>query len=49
MYFDEAQDAPPVTAHLDMGVLLSANGLLCCCSILPGPLVQLCFYSIKAL
>jgi NADH-quinone oxidoreductase subunit N len=50
MYFDEAQDTSPVTAHLDMGVLLSANGLaVLLLGILPGPLMQLCFYSIKAL
>ena len=50
MYFDEAQDLSPVTAHLDMGVLLSANGLaVLLLGILPGPLMQLCFYSIKAL
>jgi len=50
MYFDEAQDASPVTAHLDMGVLLSANGLaVLLLGILPGPLMQLCFYSIKSL
>jgi NADH-quinone oxidoreductase subunit N len=50
MYFDEAQDTSPVTAHLDMGVLLSANGLaVLLLGILPGPLMQLCFYSIKSL
>ena len=50
MYFDEAQDTSPVNAHLDMGVLLSANGLaVLLLGILPGPLMQLCFYSIKAL
>ena len=50
MYFDEAQDTAPLEAHLDMGVLLSANGLaVLLLGILPGPLMQLCFYSIKAL
>jgi len=50
MYFDEAQDASPVHAHLDMSVLLSANGLaVLLLGILPGPLMQLCFYSIKSL
>ena len=50
MYFDEAQDTAPLQAHLDMGVLLSANGLaVLLLGILPGPLMQLCFYSIKAL
>jgi len=50
MYFDEAQDTAPLEARLDMGVLLSANGLaVLLLGILPGPLMQLCFYSIKAL
>ena len=50
MYFDDAQDTAPVNPHLDMGVLLSANGLaVLLLGILPGPLMQLCFYSIKAL
>jgi NADH-quinone oxidoreductase subunit N len=50
MYFDDAQDSSPVTAQLDMGVLLSANGLaVLLLGILPGPLMQLCFYSIKSL
>jgi len=50
MYFDDAQDTTPVMAHLDMGVLLSANGLaVLLLGILPGPLMQLCFYAIKAL
>ena len=50
MYFDDAQDTAPLNPHLDMGVLLSANGLaVLLLGILPGPLMQLCFYSIKAL
>jgi len=50
MYFDEPQDTAPVRAHLDMSVLLSANGLaVLLLGILPGPLMQLCLYSIKAL
>ncbi|OGA20094.1 MAG: NADH-quinone oxidoreductase subunit N [Betaproteobacteria bacterium RIFCSPLOWO2_12_FULL_63_13] len=50
MYFDDAQDTTPVVVHLDMGVLLSANGLaVLLLGILPGPLMQLCFFSIKTL
>ena len=50
MYFDDAQDTSPVVVQLDMGVLLSANGLaVLLLGILPGPLMQLCFYSIKTL
>ena len=50
MYFDEALDTAPVTAHLDMSVLLSVNGLaVLLLGILPGSLMQLCFFSIKSL
>ena len=50
MYFDDAQDTLPLTAHLDMRVLLSANGLaVLLLGILPGPLMQLCFHAIKSL
>jgi NADH-quinone oxidoreductase subunit N len=50
MYFDEPQDAIPVRPRLDMGVLLSANGLaILLIGIFPGPLMQLCFYAIKGL
>jgi NADH-quinone oxidoreductase subunit N len=50
MYFDEPHDTAPIEAHLDMSVLLSANGLaVLLLGILPGPLMQLCLYSIKAL
>jgi NADH-quinone oxidoreductase subunit N len=50
MYFDDAQDTTPIVVHPDMGVLLSANGLaVLLLGILPGPLMQLCFYSIKTL
>ena len=50
MYFDEPQDAEPIQPRLDLGVLLSANGLaVLALGILPGPLMQLCFYAIKGL
>ena len=50
MYFDEPQDAGRIDAKLDVGVLLSANGLaVLVLGILPQPLMQLCFYAIKGL
>jgi NADH-quinone oxidoreductase subunit N len=50
MYFDEPQDAARIDAKLDVGILLSANGLaMLVLGILPQPLMQLCFYAIKGL
>jgi len=50
MYFDEPQDTGRIDARLDMSILLSANGLaVLVLGILPQPLMQLCFYSIKGL
>jgi NADH-quinone oxidoreductase subunit N len=50
MYFDEPQDARPIDARLDVGVLLSANGLaVLVLGVLPQPLMQLCLYAIKGL
>jgi NADH-quinone oxidoreductase subunit N len=50
MYFDEPQDGRPIEAKADMRVLLSANGLaMLALGILPQPLMQLCFYSIRGL
>jgi len=50
MYFDEPEDHSPVTARRDMAVVLSANGLaVLLLGILPGPLMQVCYYAIKAL
>ncbi len=50
MYFDEPEDTSPVTARGDMAVVLSANGLaVLLLGILPGPLMQVCYYAIKAL
>jgi NADH-quinone oxidoreductase subunit N len=50
MYFDEPQDGQPIEANADMRVLLSANGIaMLALGILPQPLMQLCFYSIKGL
>ena len=50
MYFDEPQDNEPIRAGLDMGVLLSANGLaMLALGLFPGPLLQLCFHAMKAL
>ncbi len=50
MYFDEPEDTSPVTARRDMAVVLSANGLaVLLLGILPGPLMQVCYYAIKLL
>jgi NADH-quinone oxidoreductase subunit N len=50
MYFDEPLESEPVEPGLDMSVLLSANGLaVLMLGILPGPLMQVCYYAIKAL
>lgn len=50
MYFDEPQEARPVSARFDMGVLLSANGLaVFMLGIFPQPLMQICWHAIRAL
>ncbi len=50
MYFDDPLDGAPLAPRLDMGVLLSANGLaVLLLGMFPGPLMALCFYSIKSL
>jgi len=50
MYFDEPQDTGRIDAKLDVGVLLSANGLaVLVLGVLPQPLMQLCFDAIKGL
>ncbi len=50
MYFDEPQDSRPLAPRADFSVLLSVNGLaMLILGILPQPLMQLCFYSIKGL
>jgi len=48
MYFDEPTDKAEVRAGLDVGILLSANGLaMLVLGVLPGPLMQLCLQAIK--
>jgi len=48
MYFDEPQDSGAIEPRLDMRILISVNGLaVLVLGILPQPLMQLCFYSIK--
>jgi NADH-quinone oxidoreductase subunit N len=48
MYFDEPAESAPVRAGLDVGILLSANGLaMLALGILPQPLMQLCLQAIK--
>jgi NADH-quinone oxidoreductase subunit N len=50
MYFDEPEDVQPIRSQLDMGVLLSANGLaMLALGMFPGALLQLCFYAMKGL
>jgi NADH-quinone oxidoreductase subunit N len=50
MYFDEPLDAERIDAKLDMGILLSVNGLaVLVLGILPQPLMQLCFQAIRGL
>ena len=50
MYFDEPQDKRSVDVRLDMGILLSANGLaVLLLGIFPQPLMQICWYAIKGL
>ncbi|HEY6721532.1 MAG TPA: NADH-quinone oxidoreductase subunit NuoN, partial [Burkholderiales bacterium] len=50
MYFDEPLDAERIDAKLDMGILLSVNGLaVLVLGILPQPLMQLCLQAIKGL
>ena len=50
MYFDDPVDNAPLAPRLDMGVLLSANGLaVLLLGLFPGPLMALCFHSIKSL
>jgi NADH-quinone oxidoreductase subunit N len=50
MYFDDPVDKAPVAPRMDMGVLLSANGLaVLFLGLFPGPLMALCYYSIKSL
>jgi NADH-quinone oxidoreductase subunit N len=50
MYFDEPLETAAIRPRLDAGLLLSANGLaVLALGILPGPLMQLCFYAIKGL
>jgi NADH-quinone oxidoreductase subunit N len=48
MYFDEPAESAPVRAGIDVGILLSANGLaMLALGILPQPLMQLCLQAIK--
>ena len=50
MYFDEPRDTAPIAPSLDMSVLISVNGLaVLLLGIMPGSLMALCYYSIKAL
>ena len=48
MYFDDPVDTAPISAPIDMKVLLSFNGVtVLLLGIVPGPLMSACFYSIS--
>jgi NADH-quinone oxidoreductase subunit N len=50
MYFDDPIDTAPIAPSLDMGVLLSINGLaVLALGLLPQSLMALCYFSIKSL
>jgi NADH-quinone oxidoreductase subunit N len=50
MYFDEPTDTAPIAPSLDMGVLISVNGLaMLALGIMPQSLMALCLVSIKSL
>ncbi len=50
MYFDEPTDTTELTPRLDMGVLLSANGLaILLLGLMPQQLLELCLFAIKQL
>jgi NADH-quinone oxidoreductase subunit N len=49
MYFDEPAETGAIRARLDVGILISANGLaMLALGILPQPLMQLCLQAIKS-
>jgi len=48
MYFDEPVETHAIRPGLDVGILLSANGLaMLALGILPQPLMQVCLLAIK--
>jgi NADH-quinone oxidoreductase subunit N len=50
MYFDEPTDTAPIAPSLDMGVLISVNGLaMLALGLMPQSLMALCLVSIKSL
>ena len=50
MYFDEPVDFSPLVPRMDMGILLSANGLvILLLGLLPDQMLKLCLYAIKQL
>ncbi len=50
MYFDEPVDSSPLMPRMDMGILLSANGLIILLlGLLPDQMLNLCLYAIKQL
>ncbi len=50
MYFDDPRDSARLNVRLDMGILLSANGVaVFALGLFPGPLMQLCLYAIRGI
>ena len=50
MYFDEPVDSSPLAPRMDMGILLSANGLaILALGLLPDQMLKLCLFAIKQL
>src|SRR5262245_57101012 len=50
MYFDDAEDATPIESGVDVGVLLSANGLaVLLLGVVPGPLLALCLAAMQTI
>jgi len=50
MYFDEPTDTTDLTPRMDMGILLSANGMaILLLGLMPQQLLELCLFAIKQL
>jgi NADH-quinone oxidoreductase subunit N len=50
MYFDDPVSTAPLNSRVDMGVLLSINGVVVLAlGLFPGPLMQLCLHAIRGL
>lgn len=50
MYFDEPVSAVPVSPRVDLGMVLSLNGIaVLVLGLFPGPLMQVCLHAIRGL